>query len=85
MGERERGWGESDWINARLMYKSLVRDWMNKRERMISVASILGSSIQQDSEMRGLSKRMERVERIESRRGWVWVVKKYSERACWVN
>lgn len=42
---------------------------MNKRERMISVASILGSSIQQDSEMRGLSKRVERVERIESRRG----------------
>lgn len=55
---------------------------MNKRERMISVASILGSSIQQDSEMRGLSKR---VERIESRRGWVWMVKKYSERACWVS
>lgn len=55
---------------------------MNKRERMISVASILGSSIQQDREMRGLSKR---VERIESRRGWVWVVKKCSERACWVS
>lgn len=55
---------------------------MNKRERMISVASILGESIQQENEMRGLSKR---VERIESRRGWVWVVNKYSERACLVS
>lgn len=40
------------------------------------------SSIQQESEMRGLSKR---VERIESRRGWVWVVKKCSKRACWLS
>lgn len=77
-----REFGEKEWLDICEIGVGELSDWMNKRERMISVASILGYSIQQGSEMRGLSKR---VERVESRRGWVWVVRKYSERACWVN
>lgn len=58
-GEKELGkWGEREWLDICEIGVGELSEWMNKRERMISVASILGYSIQQGSEMRGLSKRV---------------------------
>lgn len=46
LGERELGkWGEREWLDKCEIGVRELSDWMNKRERMISVVSILGYSI----------------------------------------
>lgn len=43
LGERELGkWGERKWLDKCEIGVRELSDWMNKRERLISVASILG-------------------------------------------
>lgn len=47
-GEKELGkWGEREreWLDICEIGVGELSDWMNKRERMISVVSILGYSI----------------------------------------
>lgn len=43
LGERELGkWGEREWLDKCEIGVRELSDWMNKRERLVSVASILG-------------------------------------------